>query len=135
MDHDTSRRLGRIRQRDTKPERLVRLLLTDLGHSYRTNNRDLPGSPDVANRSQAWAIFVHGCFWHRHLGCSRTTTPKRNREFWQAKFEQNVQRDRRVCGKLRRYGFTVLTVWECEIERRPDTVRSKFLRFLPEVGN
>ncbi len=62
-------------------------------------------------------MFVHGCFWHGHPGCSRATVPKRNREFWVAKFEANRERDRRVSGRLRRLGYAVSTIWECEIDR------------------
>ncbi len=83
---------------------------------YRTSNEDLPGSPGLANRSRRWAIFVHGCFWHRHSGCSKATAPKRNAAFWSAKFQRNVERDREARGALRRVGFRVLTLWQCEVE-------------------
>jgi DNA mismatch endonuclease (patch repair protein) len=78
------------------------------------NNRDLPGSPDIANRSKKWAVFVHGCFWHRHDGCPRTTMPRRNREFWAEKFRANIRRDRKVIERLEACGYLVLIVWECE---------------------
>jgi DNA mismatch endonuclease, patch repair protein len=115
-DPKTSARLGRVRQKDTKPEQVVRSILSELGARYRVRNRDLPGSPDIANRARRWAIFVHGCFWHRHLGCVRTTTPKRNREFWLSKFAANEARDARCAEELRAAGFRVLIVWECESE-------------------
>ena len=89
------------------------VFLHELGHRYRVRNRDLPGSPDVANRSRRWAVFVHGCYWHRH-GCKATTTPKRNRAFWEAKFARNVERDAESAAALRKLGFTVVVVWECE---------------------
>jgi DNA mismatch endonuclease (patch repair protein) len=116
VDAETSRRLGRIRQRDTAPELAVRRLLYQLGLRFRVRNCDLSGSPDVANRAARWAVFVHGCFWHRHAGCRRTTTPKRNREFWLAKFEANVARDDRVVEALRSRGFEVAVIWECETQ-------------------
>lgn len=116
VDSDTSVRLGRIRQHGTAAELLVRRAVSVLGLRYRVSNRDLPGSPDLANRAHRWAIFVHGCFWHRHRGCIRTTTPKRNRAFWLAKFDANVARDRRARRALVRQGFTVIVVWECEAE-------------------
>jgi DNA mismatch endonuclease (patch repair protein) len=116
LDPETSARLGRIRQKDTKPEQDVRKIITALGLRYRLNNRDLPGSPDIANRGSRWAIFVHGCFWHRHGGCKRTTTPKRNREFWEAKFRANENRDRRVFNALVNEGFRVAIIWECEAQ-------------------
>jgi DNA mismatch endonuclease Vsr len=74
--------MGRVRQHGTKLELAARTALRRMGLSYRVANRGLPGSPDIANRSKGWAIFVHGCFWHRHPGCSRATTPHRNAQFW-----------------------------------------------------
>lgn len=129
-DPKTSARLGRIRQHGTTPELAVRRILHELGHRFRIENRDLPGSPDVANRSRGWAVFVHGCFWHRHAGCYRTTTPKRNALFWKEKFVANQVRDRRVISELRRLGFTTAVVWECET-MHPDRVRRKLARRLP----
>ena len=129
VDAETSARLGRIRQHGTSAELAVRSALHALGARFRTRNRDLPGSPDVANRSRRWAVFVHGCFWHRHQGCARTTTPTRNREFWQAKFDANVARDARVVDELRRRGYAVLVVWECETPR-PDELRKRLSAFL-----
>ncbi len=119
VDPITSRRMSLIRQAGTTPELRVRALLTALGARYRISNRDLEGSPDLANRSRKWAIFVHGCFWHRHPACKRATTPKRNRRFWLEKFEANVRRDHRARTSLVRLGLHVVTVWECESER-PD---------------
>jgi DNA mismatch endonuclease (patch repair protein) len=129
-DPDTSLRMAGIRQQDTAAELAVRRVLTDLGHRYRTRNRDLPGSPDIANRSRGWAVFVHGCFWHRHPGCRRSTTPKRNREFWERKFEANVERDRKAARELRRRGLVVVTVWECET-RQSNTLLERLRRLLP----
>jgi DNA mismatch endonuclease (patch repair protein) len=86
-----------------------------MGVNYRTHNRDLPGSPDLANRRNKWALFVHGCFWHAHEGCARATSPKRNAAFWAAKFAANRARDRRAVSRLRALGFRVAVVWECEL--------------------
>lgn len=116
VDEDTSARMGRIRQKGTEPELVVRRLIYELGHRYRVENRDLPGSPDIANRSRGWAVFVHGCYWHRHKGCVKATTPRRNRAFWEAKFRANVERDKRVLRELRGLGFRTMVVWECECE-------------------
>lgn len=113
-DRATAERLGCIRQRDTEPERRVRAVLRSLGLHYRCSNRDLPGSPDIANRKLRWAVFVHGCFWHRHASCPRATTPKHNRSFWLAKFAANERRDERVCRALRKLGYAVVVIWECE---------------------
>lgn len=117
VDPETSARLGRIRQRDTAAEVVVRQIVHRLGFRYRIRNRDLPGSPDLANRSQRWAIFVHGCFWHGHPGCPKATIPKRNRDFWAAKFRDNRKRDLRALRRLRKLGLTPVVVWECESEK------------------
>jgi DNA mismatch endonuclease, patch repair protein len=118
VDDATSARMGLVRQKGTQPELVVRRALSALGLRFRLSNRDLPGSPDIANRTQRWAVFVHGCFWHRH-GCKATTTPTRNREFWQAKFQRNVERDRRTAEALRAKGYTVVVIWECTTKREP----------------
>lgn len=114
-DPETSKRLSRIRQRDTGPELVVRQLLHALGHRFRVRNRDIPGSPDIANRRRRWAVFVHGCFWHAHPGCPKATIPKRNRDFWEFKLSANSARDRRAIAQLRDAGWRVETVWECEL--------------------
>jgi DNA mismatch endonuclease, patch repair protein len=114
VDAITSARLGRIRQKDTAIEQTVRRLLHGFGLRFRIRNRDLPGAPDVANRTQHWAVFVHGCFWHAHQGCHRATVPKRNRQFWTTKFADNRARDARVVRALRRRGYRTVIVWECE---------------------
>jgi DNA mismatch endonuclease (patch repair protein) len=109
-----SRLMGAVRQRGTAPELVVRRLLTDIGVKYRLNVAGLPGTPDLANQTRRFVVFVDGCFWHRHPGCSRTTTPKGNRKFWLSKFEANVARDRRNRLALRRLGYSVIVIWECE---------------------
>ncbi len=111
---EISLRMGNIRQSGTDPELRVRRAATAVGLRYRLDNRDLPGSPDLANRRQKWAVFVHGCFWHRHSGCRKATTPKSNRDFWTAKFARNQTRDQRVATELQSLGFSVVVVWECE---------------------
>ncbi len=116
VDPETSARLALIPQRRTKPELIVRRELHRLGKRFRVHNRDLPGNPDIANRKQRWAIFVHGCFWHHHEGCKRATVPKRNREFWLSKFAANQERDRRSEEALKKVGFHAITIWECEAE-------------------
>ena len=134
LDERTSERLGKIRQRGTGAELLVRRVLHALGHRFRVENRDLPGSPDIANRKRQWAVFVHGCFWHRHGGCRRATTPKRNRDFWLAKFAANVKRDARVQAVLRELGWRVVVVWECEIEENPRAVGRRIATKLRRIG-
>lgn len=109
-----SARMGRVRQRGTSPELAVRLAVRVLGMRYRVVNRDLPGSPDIANRARRVAIFVHGCYWHRHSGCAKATTPRANRAFWLAKFARNRARDRASVRALEEMGFRVVVIWECE---------------------
>ena len=125
VDAETSARLGRIRQHGTSAELSVRKLLHTLGRRFRVHNRDLPGSPDIANRKRKWVVFVHGCFWHRHADCKRTTTPSRNRDYWLAKFEANIARDTRVQDELRKRGYHVLVAWECETQ---DATQLRVLR-------
>src|SRR5437773_2651124 len=132
VDRETSARLGRIRQKDTAAEQAVRRVLRELGLRYRIRNRDLPGAPDAANRARQWAVFVHGCFWHSHAGCYRATVPKRNREFWVAKFADNRARDQRVVRELRRRGYRTVIVWECQV-KRPERLARRLGRLL--TGN
>jgi DNA mismatch endonuclease (patch repair protein) len=108
-----SRLMARIGGRNTDPERVVRRALRTAGFGYRLHRRDLPGTPDVAMIGRRVAVFVHGCYWHRHEGCRNATLPKSNVAFWEAKLARNVERDRRKADELRRLGWRVLTVWEC----------------------
>ncbi|MBX3226276.1 MAG: DNA mismatch endonuclease Vsr [Labilithrix sp.] len=111
----TTVRMSRVRRSGSTPELVVRKVVRELGGTYRTQNQDLPGSPDLANRTRRWAIFVHGCFWHRH-SCRRATIPRRNQSLWEAKFERNRRRDRRAIRALRDLGFLVVVVWECRVK-------------------
>jgi DNA mismatch endonuclease, patch repair protein len=113
VDEATSFRMSRVRRAHTAPELRVRAILHRLRLRFRTINGDLPGSPDVANRRRRWAVYVHGCFWHGHRGCSRASVPKRNTAFWEAKLDANRRRDARVRSALRQRGYVVLTIWEC----------------------
>lgn len=110
-----SARMSKVQQSGTFPERAVRIVTRQLGLRTTHANRDLPGSPDLANRSRRFAIFVHGCYWHRHLDCNRATTPKSNTAFWRAKFVRNMDRDRQSERALEERGFRVVTIWECEV--------------------
>lgn len=111
-----SQLMKRVKQADTPPEKAVRRALSALGVRYRLNAKGLPGTPDIVNRARRWAIFVHGCYWHAHEGCPRWRLPKRNREFWAEKFEANRKRDRQKIDELENLGFSVLVVWQCELE-------------------
>lgn len=113
---ERSKLMARVRQRGTAPELAVRALLDKLGHDYRTTGTKLPGSPDLYDPRAKRAVFVHGCYWHRHPGCRASTTPTKDRDFWVTKFDQNVARDRRKARLLRKLGYRVMTVWECEVK-------------------
>jgi DNA mismatch endonuclease (patch repair protein) len=117
LDTDAARSelMKRVKQRGTQVESTVGTALRRAGLSYRKNVRSLPGTPDFANRSKGWALFVNGCFWHRHTNCARSKIPTRNRDFWQEKFRANRRRDARKIRELRQLGLRVVVVWECEV--------------------
>jgi len=102
-----------IKGRDTGPELLVRRVAHKLGLRFRLHRKDLPGRPDLVFPRHRLAVFVHGCFWHRHPGCRYAYTPKSRIEFWAKKFAENVARDRRTEETLRNLGWKVLVIWEC----------------------
>ena len=118
-----------VRQRATGPELQVRKLLSELGVRYRVNHPSLPGSPDLANISRGWAIFVHGCFWHGHKGCKRSAPPSSNVAFWRTKLTKNAERDARQLTVLKASGWRALVVWECELKNE-HRVRSRLRKFL-----
>jgi DNA mismatch endonuclease (patch repair protein) len=107
--------MARIRGLNTTPEIVVRRYLHQRGFRYRLHPPDLPGRPDIVLPKLRTAIFVHGCFWHRHVGCKKTTTPSTRRAFWKAKFEANIERDTRKLAELTAQGWEAITVWECEV--------------------
>lgn len=106
--------MARVRGKNTKPELAVRRWLHAAGFRFRLHRADLPGTPDIVLPRMRLALFVHGCFWHRHPGCKRATTPKSRRDFWETKLTGNVERDRRNDGELRTLGWAVAVIWECE---------------------
>ena len=110
--------MSQIHGKDTKPEILVRKYLFNMGLRYRKNDRRLPGHPDMVFPKYRTVIFVNGCFWHGHEGCSRFRMPGSNIDFWQAKIQRNKERDERVTQELESLGWRVLVVWECEIDRK-----------------
>lgn len=114
--------MSRIRGKDTGPERAVRSLLHRMGYRFRLHGRDLPGSPDIVLPRLRTVVFVHGCFWHRHAGCRQATTPKSRARFWRLKFERNVERDGENRAALRRLGWRVVTVWECQVRASDGSV-------------
>ena len=131
-----SKRMSRIRSRDTSPEIALRKALHALGFRFRLDNRKLPGKPDIVLPRYKTAIFVHGCFWHRHEGCKVATTPKSNTQFWVDKFDRNVARDTRVIAELEAMGWRVLVAWECELgPARKATTRAAELAALIHRGH
>ena len=121
--------MSRVKGRDTKPEILVRSLVHLMGFRFRIHRRDLPGNPDIVLPRYGKVIFVHGCFWHGHKRCPRSKRPSTNKGFWNKKLDENIERDKRFRRKLRRMGWKVLVVWQCEI-RKPEKLLGKLERFL-----
>lgn len=110
--------MSKVRGKDTKPEMAVRSYLHRRGLRYRLHDRSLPGKPDLVFKSRRVVVFVHGCFWHGHPGCSKARIPKTREEFWRSKIETNAARDRRSIRRLRTLGWRVLVVWQCRISDR-----------------
>ena len=135
-DHLTPKKrswnMSRVRSGHTKPELIIRSLLHRAGFRFRIKNNKLPGSPDIVLPKYKTALFIHGCYWHRHEGCSKATMPKSNREFWRKKFADNVTRNRRVQEELQQLQWRVLILWECEIMNDPLAVLDTVIRRLEQ---
>lgn len=121
--------MGLVRSVDTKPEMALRRLVHGMGYRYRLHCGDLPGKPDLVFRSRDAVIFVHGCFWHRHEGCPLTRLPKTRVDFWTAKLEGNRKRDIREIAELKKAGWRVFVVWECELKNL-EALAKRLRRFL-----
>ena len=126
---ERSRNMAAIRSRDTKPEVYLRKLLFEKGYRYRIAEKSIPGHPDIFLRKYNTAIFIHGCFWHRHPGCKYSYTPKTHIEFWQKKFDDNVRRDDMVMAEIQKMGVRQIIVWECTIKqmKRDSELESQIL--------
>lgn len=129
-----SERMSRVRGKDTKPELIVRQLVYSMGYRYRLHYTQLPGCPDMVFNKRKKAIFVHGCFWHRHEGCPNCRLPKSRLDFWAPKLEGNRLRDSANQDKLRELGWDVLVIWECEIKDHQQ-LANRVKAFLEGVGN
>lgn len=103
---------------DTKPEILVRKYLFKKGFRFRLQNKSLPGKPDIKLKKYNCLIFVNGCFWHGHPNCKIYVMPKTNKRFWYSKIENNIKRDKRNIRKLKKMGWKVIVVWECELKNK-----------------
>lgn len=110
--------MSRIKAKDTKPELLVRKYLFCKGFRYRVNVKDLPGKPDIVLPKYKTVIFIHGCFWHGHEGCKYFVIPKTRTEWWTEKIRKNKERDQQEHEALRKTGWNIITVWECQLKPR-----------------
>lgn len=118
-----------VPRKDSKPEMRVRRALHRLGYRFRLHRSDLPGTPDIVLPRHRVAIFVHGCFWHRHPECRLASTPRTRAEFWQSKFHRNVARDAAATQALQVLGWRVIVIWECET-REVDPLSESILEML-----
>jgi len=128
-----SQLMSRIRGKNTVPEITVRRLLHAVGYRFRLHRRDLPGTPDIVFPARRKVVFVHGCFWHAH-GCRIGRPPKSRLAFWNSKFARNRSNDRRNVQALRRLGWAVLTIWQCQI-RSTERLETRLVDFLGPVEN
>ena len=125
-----SRVMSRVKNKNTKPEVQVRSMLHRMGYRFRLHRRDLAGAPDIVLPRHRKAVFVHGCFWHNH-DCPRGKRPSTRTEFWNAKLDANIERDRANQEALEEKGWRVLTLWECEV-KDPDYIQEKLRHFLED---
>ncbi|HLY98586.1 MAG TPA: DNA mismatch endonuclease Vsr [Candidatus Angelobacter sp.] len=123
-----SENMRRIRNRDTKPEMLVRSLLHRSGYRFRLHYKDLPGKPDIVFTSRRKVIFVHGCFWHQHGACSEGRIPNTRRAYWNPKLNRNKERDTLNLQRLQALGWDTLEIWECETKK--PGLQARLARFL-----
>lgn len=126
--------MGRVRNKNTAPEMLVRRLLHRMGYRFRLHRRDLPGTPDIVLPKYRTVVFVHGCFWHGHEGCRRGTRPVSNKDFWNAKINRNCERDATATTSLVGAGWRVITVWDCEIKAGEDALSARLSAFVKGDG-
>lgn len=115
--------MAKVRAKNTAPEMLVRSLLHGLGYRFRLHRRDLPGSPDLTLSKFRTVVFVHGCFWHQHLGCKRADRPTSNRQYWNKKLDRNIARDTENAHLLKGLGWKVIIVWECQTKDKSRLTR------------
>ena len=120
--------MSQIKDKDSKPELLVRSYLHGRGFRFRTNVKSLPGRPDIVLKKYNTLVFVDGCFWHRHRGCKYAYTPKSRKDFWKTKFRNNIQRDKIVNRELNDNGWNVHRIWECEINEENLLVLAKQIK-------
>jgi DNA mismatch endonuclease, patch repair protein len=122
--------MSRIRSTNTKPEMLLRSMLHRMGLRFRLHQRGLAGRPDIVLPKYRTVIFVHGCFWHQHPGCIEAVRPKTNQKYWETKLDGNVTRDRKNQQVLRKQGWSVFRIWECQIEKDPILIAGRIAKDL-----
>ena len=132
VDNPRTHIMRSIRKKNTRPEINVRRILHAAGYRFRLHAADLPGCPDIVLPKHRSVVLVHGCFWHQHPGCRYCKVPRTRPEYWLPKLARNVERDSRSRALLKKQGWRVLTLWECETQK-PDKMRDKILRFLSRV--
>jgi DNA mismatch endonuclease (patch repair protein) len=124
MDHlskkERSINMSKIKSNDTLPEIRIRKALWKLGYRYRLHYKKLPGKPDIVIVRDKIAIFVHGCFWHRHKNCIEASKPKSNSEYWETKINKNIERDKKNQKNIKKMGWKIIVIWECKITKDID---------------
>ncbi len=125
--------MSRVQQQNTKPEITVRKMLHRNGFRFRLHNKTLPGTPDIVLLKYKTVIFVHGCFWHQHEGCRKARRPTSNVEFWNEKLDKNIARDNQKEAELKKAGWRVLYVWECEL-KDTNPVEAELIKKLLQFG-
>ena len=116
--------MSAVKGKDTTPELRVRKVLHAMGYRFRLHRTDLPGKPDIVMAKYRLCIFVHGCFWHQHPGCKRATFPQTNREFWIEKLDRNTTRDNLAIANLKKLGWQVSVIWECQTQTPKELEKS-----------
>lgn len=129
-----SANMRQIRSKGTTPEVVLRSLVHRLGYRFRLHRKDLPGKPDLVFSARRKVIFLHGCFWHQHVGCREGRLPGSKREYWEPKLANNRERDASNRARLEAQGWGVLTVWECELAKDPKAISRMIVRFLGQPG-
>lgn len=125
--------MSQIKGKNTKPEILVRKFLFANGFRYRLHDKKLPGKPDIVLSKYKTVIFINGCFWHGHQGCKKFIMPKSNVSYWQPKIQRNIDRDQLKCAELKKEGWNVLVIWECEL--KSDKINNNLNSLVKKINN
>ena len=130
VSEQRSKNMAAIKSKNTKPEIKVRKVLHSMGYRFRLHSKNLPGSPDIVLPKYKTVIFVHGCFWHRHQNCKYASTPKTRQEFWNKKFNENINRDKINQENLSSKGWKIIIIWECEIKNKKINLEQIFKKVI-----